>query len=778
MMRVTHPSSDARAPLPARPKIVRNKPMPSTDRFTARRINGSATSSSSSSTTGMLNRATSRPREPHRRPLGANLWSAEHLNRLEARLPHFASTGRAVASHSTNAFNPAVSVQEDYLATPHSFVMPEEDDLVMTYTSVAAVTEDPLVGSHRVIMPEHDTGTRHDDFAPMDMDGGDAQHVGGMAGVRHTGDISAAPSSSAHTYVPVLPTPDDDELVVSVWVPPVSSRSTSRRLSRSAPPTAPPSTLRQASAAPIRTTAQPATDRWTAETQPAARRHQLPSPQPPPPAARGTKRKASATFAEVPVGAPGYAKKRATTTGSEAPGPLAVVKASQPAVPPAFPLPIAASAKAPLGSKLRGPAHRQNVGRFMAARPVPSGLAHHVETVAVIETFMVGEESLRETRVTEPTGRRVTVCQFDVSRSKMTQTFAPVVPMPMLLEGEGGAAARGMVPSGGEARRRRAFLYFFMDKDVTVDKGKKKVRVAEEFKNEVQVALGYHKQENVCNKTFGPFPMYDVTTDMLPLPKNDLRHLPFKIRVTTSNKIQGKMMASLLVFDMLTLDERVAKVYEETARFMGLAKLSAKHYGLTVIPTIPRDIPELRRRLLSFIRSHPAFPSGSLSKALADLRGGSPCRGGVSAARGVATPRTAGVARAIANGELEVGESEVSFKCPVSATRMVHPARGRNCRHTECFDVKVFLEMKKQPEATWKCPICNSVLVPDDVFIDPFFLRLLDAYPGATKCRILPTGDHAPASESAPANKAITMGVIDVDVGGGRRGAMEVIEVD
>ncbi|KAG5463166.1 MAG: MIZ/SP-RING zinc finger-domain-containing protein, partial [Olpidium bornovanus] len=52
-------------------------------------------------------------------------------------------------------------------------------------------------------------------------------------------------------------------------------------------------------------------------------------------------------------------------------------------------------------------------------------------------------------------------------------------------------------------------------------------------------------------------------------------------------------------------------------------------------------------------------------------------------------------------------------------TRIVVPARSKNCDHVQCFDARTFLELNKQIP-TWKCPLCSSPVVWDDVRIDEY----------------------------------------------------------
>lgn len=39
--------------------------------------------------------------------------------------------------------------------------------------------------------------------------------------------------------------------------------------------------------------------------------------------------------------------------------------------------------------------------------------------------------------------------------------------------------------------------------------------------------------------------------------------------------------------------------------------------------------------------------------------------------------------------ELTLGDEQISLKCPISMTRITHPARGSKCTHASCFDLEV-----------------------------------------------------------------------------------------
>lgn len=44
------------------------------------------------------------------------------------------------------------------------------------------------------------------------------------------------------------------------------------------------------------------------------------------------------------------------------------------------------------------------------------------------------------------------------------------------------------------------------------------------------------------------------------------------------------------------------------------------------------------------------------------------------------------------NDDIEVSVETLSFSCPLSLGRIVHPAKGTKCTHKQCFDLPVLLD--------------------------------------------------------------------------------------
>mmetsp|Transcript_27178 Transcript_27178/g.44317 ORF Transcript_27178/g.44317 Transcript_27178/m.44317 type:complete len:1062 (+) Transcript_27178:111-3296(+) len=74
--------------------------------------------------------------------------------------------------------------------------------------------------------------------------------------------------------------------------------------------------------------------------------------------------------------------------------------------------------------------------------------------------------------------------------------------------------------------------------------------------------------------------------------------------------------------------------------------------------------------------------------------------------------------------EVQEVDSVMSLRCPLSYKRMEVPAKGTNCRHRQCFDLKAFLEFSHQ-QHVWQCPVCQVPLPFTKLVIDDFTSRVL-----------------------------------------------------
>ncbi|XP_055352183.1 zinc finger MIZ domain-containing protein 1-like [Paramacrobiotus metropolitanus] len=81
--------------------------------------------------------------------------------------------------------------------------------------------------------------------------------------------------------------------------------------------------------------------------------------------------------------------------------------------------------------------------------------------------------------------------------------------------------------------------------------------------------------------------------------------------------------------------------------------------------------------------------------------------------------------------DIVTDSQKISLHCPASRLRLGLPVRGRHCDHVDCFDANSFLFMNKAQKARWTCPKCNKPVHFDEIVVDEFLQRLLDAFPNS-----------------------------------------------
>ena len=59
-------------------------------------------------------------------------------------------------------------------------------------------------------------------------------------------------------------------------------------------------------------------------------------------------------------------------------------------------------------------------------------------------------------------------------------------------------------------------------------------------------------------------------------------------------------------------------------------------------------------------------------------------------------------------------QDEISLLSPISGKIMENPGRGKNCSHTQCFELKEYLRLGTMTQK-WNCPICNMPLPPSEL---------------------------------------------------------------
>ena len=89
--------------------------------------------------------------------------------------------------------------------------------------------------------------------------------------------------------------------------------------------------------------------------------------------------------------------------------------------------------------------------------------------------------------------------------------------------------------------------------------------------------------------------------------------------------------------------------------------------------------------------------------------------------------------------EIEAVGLQVSLQCPLSFMRIMTPVKGYDCKHIQCFDLESFLltnlgkkgKKKRKDDRDrrgdeWLCPVCNHEIRKQDVYVDKYFLDMLN----------------------------------------------------
>ncbi|KAF8525164.1 PINIT domain-containing protein, partial [Hysterangium stoloniferum] len=116
--------------------------------------------------------------------------------------------------------------------------------------------------------------------------------------------------------------------------------------------------------------------------------------------------------------------------------------------------------------------------------------------------------------------------------------------------------------------------------------------------------------------------------------------------------------------------------------------------------------------------------------------------------------------------DIEAGPQKMSLKCPLSYLRVDTPCRSIHCPHAQCFDATSWFAMMEQT-TTWLCPVCDKVLVVEDLIIDGYFDHILKDAPDAEDVMVEADGewhtsDNKYASAGWRASHPLTTGVVSV----------------
>ncbi|PAA54158.1 hypothetical protein BOX15_Mlig020144g1, partial [Macrostomum lignano] len=84
----------------------------------------------------------------------------------------------------------------------------------------------------------------------------------------------------------------------------------------------------------------------------------------------------------------------------------------------------------------------------------------------------------------------------------------------------------------------------------------------------------------------------------------------------------------------------------------------------------------------------------------------------------------------------QLHQCALSLRCPISNHRIDLPARGSDCHHAQCFDLRTYLERNANFN-TWRCPVCQKSAQLSGLEIDEFIFGLLEETRSSMVDRVL-----------------------------------------
>lgn len=94
--------------------------------------------------------------------------------------------------------------------------------------------------------------------------------------------------------------------------------------------------------------------------------------------------------------------------------------------------------------------------------------------------------------------------------------------------------------------------------------------------------------------------------------------------------------------------------------------------------------------------------------------------------------------------DIQIGESRVSLRCPLTIKRIDIPVRGINCNHPQCFDLRGFLNFCAVT-GVWQCPVCTNACQFKDLGIDDEMDKILkNTSDEIDQVRLFPNGKYEP----------------------------------
>ena len=112
--------------------------------------------------------------------------------------------------------------------------------------------------------------------------------------------------------------------------------------------------------------------------------------------------------------------------------------------------------------------------------------------------------------------------------------------------------------------------------------------------------------------------------------------------------------------------------------------------------------------------------------------------------------------KANADPDIEATSVRMSLKDPVSTMRITLPVRSSRCKHNQCFDGAMFIQLQEQAPQ-WSCPVCSQNITFESLCVDEYFQDILNRTPKSTeKVDVEPNGQWREIREEDDAQAAAT----------------------
>lgn len=103
--------------------------------------------------------------------------------------------------------------------------------------------------------------------------------------------------------------------------------------------------------------------------------------------------------------------------------------------------------------------------------------------------------------------------------------------------------------------------------------------------------------------------------------------------------------------------------------------------------------------------------------------------------------------------EIETSTLKVALVCPLMKCRMQLPARARDCKHVQCFDLQSYLLMNEK-KPSWLCPVCDKPAPYDALIIDGLFKGILEKVKDVDEVEFTPDGQWTKVAMNGKGDKA------------------------